>query len=174
MVVHKFRRVGNKINLSSVWFTRFHRFITTQFASFKNKMARLSIAIGRDLKPCTQRIDGFQTHTIETYAFLEHLVIIFSTSVQLTDGFHQFALRNASTIVTHPHALLFGQVNIYAFSKIHSELIYTVVDDLLHQHVDAILCMRPIAQSTNIHARTHAHVLHVVQMANTVIAIFGN
>ena len=120
---------------------------------------------------CTQRIHCLHTHTVQAYTLLEGLAIILTAGVEHAHCLHQLALRDAAAIVAHADALVVGDVNLDALAGMHLKLVDRVVDDLLEQHIDTVVVLRAVAQLTDIHTGTQAHVLHITQVAYVVVGI---
>ena len=66
---------------------------------------------------------------------------------------------DATPVVTHPYAQVVLDVYLDALTGVHFKLVDRVVDDLLEQHVDAVLGQCTVAQATDVHARACADVL---------------
>ena len=64
-------------------------------------------------------------------------------------------------------------VNLDTLAESHLELIDTVVDNLLEQHVYTVIALRTVAELSDVHTGAQADVLHVTEVAYRVIAIFG-
>ena len=107
-----------------------------------------------DLEMLAQRIDGLHTDTIQADGLLEGLGVVLTTGIEHTDGLNHLTLRNATTIVSYADTEMILHRNLDAVAGIHLKFIDGVVDDLLQQHVDAVLGKRTVTQSSNIHART--------------------
>ena len=124
-------------------------------------MAHLALSVGLHLEVRAQRIDRLHAHTVQSYALLESLGVVFSAGVEHAHGLHQLALRYAAAIVAHADTQVFVYRNLNALACVHLELVDAVVDYFLQKHVDAVLGKRAVAQPAYIHTRSGAHVLHV-------------
>ena len=54
----------------------------------------------------------------------------------------------------------------------HLELVNRVVYHFFKQHIDTVLWKRTVTQTSNIHAWTCTHMLHVGEVTDIVIGIF--
>ena len=116
-------------------------------------------------------VDGFQADAVEADALLESLGIVLTTRVQHRHGFHQLAQGNTTTVVAHGDAQVLVDGHLDALAGVHLELIDGVVDDFLQQHIDAVLGVGAVAQLTDIHTGSCAHVLHIGEVADIVFGV---
>ena len=121
-----------------------------------------------------QRIGSLQTHTVQTYRLLEHLVIVFCSGVQFAHGLNHHTLRYTTAIVAYRHCMIIGYINLKTLAKAHLELIDTVIDDLLEKDIYTVVALRTIAKFTYIHTGTQTYMFHIAQVADGVIGIIGS
>ena len=140
-------------------------------ALLEDGLPDLSVAIGMRLEMAAQCIHRLQTYTVQANTLLESLGVILATGVQHGHSLHQFALRYATAIVADAGTQVVLDVHFYALASIHLELVDTVVNDLLQQHIYAILCLLAIAQATDVHARSGADMLHVREMPDIAFVV---
>ena len=147
--------------------------VVDELTFLKHSCAHYPIAITSYLKAIRQGIHSLRTHTIQSDGLLESLRVVLTTRVQDAHSLDHLSLWDASTVVTHRHSLVLNHLHLDALAGIHLELIDTVVDNLLEQHIDAVLCMAAIAQTTDVHTRTQTDVLHTCQGDDVGIIIIG-
>ena len=116
-------------------------------------------------------VHRLHTHTVQTHALLESLGVVLAAGVQHGHGFYEFAQGDAASVVTDAAAQLVGDAYFDAFSGAHLELVDTVVDDFLEEHVDAVLGMGTVTQSAYVHAGAGTHVLHVGEVAYVLVGV---
>ena len=103
---------------------------------------------------------------------MEHLAVIFGTSIQLRDGLLQLTQRDATAIVADADFLFcFVNPNFYLPTEARGELIDGVVNHFFDQHIDAVILRGTVAEFADIHTRTATDVLHVLKMDNAVVII---
>ena len=119
----------------------------------------------------TQCIHGFDTHTIESHTLLESFRVVLSTRIEYTHSFHQFPLWDASSIVAHSNSQIIFNIYLYPIARFHFELINRVVQNLFQEYINAVLWQLSVAQSTNVHAWTSTHMLHIRQVTDVIIGI---
>ncbi len=163
--------VGFEIDVRAVLLLRVLRCVALQHALRKNNAVHLPVAVGARLEASAQGVHRLQTHTIQTHAFLERLAVVFSARVQHRNSLNQLAQGNATAVIAHADAQAVLHVHLYALALPHLELIDAVVDDFLHEHIDAVLGLAAVAQPANIHAGARAHVLHVAQVAYVFLVV---
>ena len=173
LIILEQRVVGFKEDIGAALISGLFRLVTDEFTALKLCRAHFTIAIGAHFEARTQEVNSLDTHTIHTYGFLERLGIVFSTGIQLTHGLNHLFLRNATAIVTECHAKVFIDVDLDAFALVHAELINRVVDGLLEQHIDTVLGMGSVAQTTDIHTWTGADMFNIGKMTDTRGIVFG-
>ena len=124
-------------------------------------------------------VGGFQADAVHTHGFLEGLVVEFRAGVELAHGGVQQVLRlvlfaeserDAAAIVADGDALALD-LDLDEFAIAHRELVDGVVDDLLHQHVHAVVGRRAVAQAADVHTRTQPDVLQVFQVDDALVAV---
>ena len=165
--------VGLEEDIGTVLVLRVLSDVADEFSTFKDGFSHLSIAKRVHLEVRRERVDRLDADTIQTNRLLESLRVVLTASVQHADSLDHLALRNATTIVTNRDTKVVFNVDFDAVASLHLKLIDGVVDDLLQQHIDAILGKRAVAQSSDVHTRTQANMLCACQGFDVVVAIFG-
>ena len=113
--------------------------VRLQNASFKSRPTHLSVTIASHLEMGTQRIDGFHTHTIQTYRLLKGFRVVLTTSVQHADSLDELTLRDASSVVANGDSQILVDGDFQTVASLHLKLVDGVVDNFLQQHIDAVL-----------------------------------
>ncbi len=170
-IVLKQRIVRLEIDIGAVLVGGFLGLVILEDALLKLQCTHLALAVTLHLEVGAEGIDGLHTDAVEAYALLECLRVVFAAGVEHRYGLNELALRNAAAVVANADAQVVGDVNLEPVAGLHLKLIDRVVDDLLEQHVDAVLGQRTVAQTADIHAGTRTDVLHIAQVANVVISI---
>ena len=171
LVVLEQRVVGTEVDVGSVLVLRVAGLVADELAFLEDEGSHFSLAVALHLEAGTEGVDGLHAHAVESYALLEGLGVVFSARVEHAHGLHELSLRDSAAVVAHAHGLVVFNVYLNPVAGVHLELIDTVVDDLLEQHVDSVFGQRAVAESADIHARSGAHVLHVGEVADVVVGI---
>ena len=127
----------------------------------------------------TECIDGLGTYTIQADGLFECFGIVFTTRVEQRYCFHHLAQWYATAIVAHTDnftriARLIGirmHTDLYHLALIHAELIDRVINSLLDKHIDTVIVVLTIAQFTDIHTRTTANMLAVIQVDDIIVVV---
>ena len=120
-------RVGLKVDVSTVLVLSVLGDIANEHTLFENRFPYLAITIGICLEMVAQGIYRLQAHTIQTYALLEGFRVILTTSVKHRNGFHEFALRDTSTIVANAGTQIVLYVHLDALAGIHLKFVDAIV-----------------------------------------------
>ena len=163
--------VGLEVDIGTVLVLRVLGDVVDEFAELESGLAHLAVAEGVHLEVAAQRVDGLDTHTVQTDRLLEGLRVVLATGVQHADGFNHLTLRNAAAIVADRDAQVGLDGDFNAVAGLHLELVNAVVDDFLQQHVDAVLREGTVAQSANIHTRAQSDMLCARQGFNVVVVV---
>ena len=83
------------------------------------------------LEATAQCIDSLNTHTIQSDRLLKSLRVKLSTSVQDAHRLNQFALWNASAIVTHGDTQIVLHIHLNPIACLHFEFVDRVVKHFL-------------------------------------------
>ena len=120
---------------------------------------------------CAERIDGLDTHAVESDTLLECLGVVLSSGVEHAHCLDEFALRYAASIVAHADTEVVVDVDFNAFAGIHFEFVDGVIDDFLEEDIDAVLWEVAVAEPSDVHAGSGAHMLHVGEVAYVVVGV---
>ena len=120
---------------------------------------------------CAESIDGLDTHTVESDALLERLGVVLSSGVEHAHCLDEFALRYAASIVAHADTEVVLDVDFDALAGVHLEFVDGVIDNFLEEDIDAVLWEVAVAEASDVHTRTSAHMLHVGEVANVVVGV---
>ena len=112
--------------------------IALQNAALESGATHLAVTIAGYLEMGTQRIDGLDTHTIQTYRLLEGLGVVLTTSIQYADRFDELTLRNATAIVTDRDTQVVVDSNLQTVASLHLEFVNRVVDDFFQQYINTV------------------------------------
>ena len=127
----------------------------------------------------TECIDGLGTHAIQADGLLEGLGVILTTRIEQRHRLHHFAQWYAAAIVAHTDNLariarfigIRTHGDLYHLTLIHAELIDRVINSLLDKHIDTVIVVLTIAQFTDIHTRTTANMLAVIQVDDIIVVV---
>ena len=170
-IVLEQRVVGLEEDISTVLILRRLSLIADELAALKDECAHLSLTITLHLKVGAEGVDSLHTDTVQTDTLFKCLGIILTTGIQHRHGFHKLTLWDATAIVAHGDAEVVLNIHLNAVTGIHLKLIDGVVDDLLQQDIDTVFRQVAIPQSSDIHARTCPHMLHIRQVSDIVVSV---
>ena len=119
-----------------------------------------------------KHVDGLDAHAVQTDGLLEGRTAVLAAGIHLADGRRERFERNAAPVVAHrDHVVDHRDLDLLAGA--HDELVDRVVDDLLDEHVDAVVGLRTVAQLADIHAGAQADVLARSEGYDRVVAVGG-
>ena len=133
--------------------------------------ARFTVAVGPDFQKIGKGVDRLDAYAVEAHGFLEGVAVVLGSGVDFCGAVQQFSQGNAAAEVAHRDDVVLDR-DVDLAPGAHDELIDRVIDDLLDQHVDAVVGLRAVAQFADIHARTQADVLAPVEGLDVVLDIF--
>ena len=152
-------RVGREFDQRAIVFARLVRafLLLHQHPALETGPRKLAVAETRHGERLRQRVDRLRAHAVQPDAELEHIVVVLRARVDARNALDHLAQRNAPPVVAHDH---FHPVNgnVYLVAVAHDELVDGVVDDLLEQHVNAVVIMAPVADPADVHAGAGADV----------------
>ena len=125
----------------------------------------------RKIEVGTEGIDRLHTHTVQTDALLERLAVVLTAGIQHTYSLNELSLRNTTTIVAHADTQIVLDIDFQTGTCAHLEFIDRVVYHLLQEHINTIFWQISISQTTDVHTRTGAYMLHIAQVADVIIGI---
>ena len=163
--------IGLEEDIRTVFLIGFLSDIAFQYAFFKYGASHFSVAERMCFETAGEGVHCLESHTVESYAFLECFGVVFTTRVEHRHSFYEFAQRDASSVVSDAGAQMVFYVYLNALAGIHLEFVDTVVNDLFEQHIDTVLCLTAVTQTTDIHAGSGAHMLHIGEVAYIFVAI---
>ena len=163
--------VGLEVDISTVFVLSLFGGVALEDAALKDQTAHESVAIGAYLEAAAQCVHRLGTYAVEAHALLEGFGVILAAGVEHAHCLYEFALGDAAAIVAHAHTQIVHDIDLDAVARLHLELVYRVVYDFFEQYIDAVFGKIAVAQTTDIHTGTRAHVLHVREMAYIVVGI---
>ena len=119
-----------------------------------------------------KHVDGLDAHAVQTDGLLESRTAVLAAGIHLADGRRERFERNAAPVVAHRDHIV-GHRDLDLLAGTHDELVDRVVDDLLDEHVDAVVGLRTVAQLADIHAGAQADVLARSEGYDRVVAVGG-
>ena len=164
-------RVRLEEDVRSVLVLRWLRDVALQHATLKDERPHRAVTVRAYLEAGAERIDRLDAHTVQTHALLERLRVVFSSGVEHADRLNELALRDAASVVADGNALALLHVHFDALSGVHLKLVDGVVHHLFEQDVDAVLRQIAVAESSDVHTRTRADMLHVGEVSDVVVGI---
>ena len=119
---------------------------------------------------CRKRIHRLQTHSVQTNRLLVALGVIFTSGVQDAHRPYHRAERNASSEVPHCRLLLRHRY-LDLLSEAHGELVDRVVHHFLEEHVDTVSLIVSVTESSDVHSRALADMLHALHGPDVVVCV---
>ena len=172
LIVLKLSVVGLEVDISAILVLRGFCHIADEFATFKGRLAHLSVTIAMHLEMTAQCIDGLDTDTVQSDRLLECFRVELTTGIENTYRLDEFALRDASAIVANGDTQIVFHIHLDTFASLHLKLIDRVVEHFFQQHVDTILSRGTVAESANIHTRAQTDMLQTCQGLYITLVIF--
>ena len=165
VVVEEFG-VGFEEDVGSVFLLRVSFFVADEDTFLENGFVHFPLSAASCDELGREGVDSLETDAVHSDGGGEDGSVIFSACVEFGDGFHEFAERNASPVVTDFGTEIFVDVDFDAFAKPFVELVNAVVDAFLQQDVNAVFGVGTVAQASDVHAGAGADVFRVFQMTN--------
>ena len=135
--------------------------LALQLALLEQRLGKLAVAHGADVEPVRERVDGLGAHAVHAHGELEALGVELAAGVQLAHAVHDLAERDAAPVVAHAaRAAVPVELDLHAPPVAHDELVDRVVDDLLQQHVDAVVVVAAVAGPADVHPEAQPDMLH--------------
>ena len=145
--------------------------VAHKVAALKLQCSYHTVAIRPHLEVGAQGVDRLHTHTVQSDALLERLRVVLASGVEHRYSLDELTLGYAAAVVAHRNTQTVVDIDFDATTGIHLELVDRVVDNLLEQHVDAVLRQVAVAQTSDVHTGTRTHMLHVGEVAYVVVGI---
>ena len=117
-----------------------------------------------------QGVDRLGAHPVQADGLGEGTLAVLGAGVDLGDTIDHGSVRNAPAVVPD----LDGSVpdaDLDGLAVAHEVLVDAVVDDLLEQHIDAVIRTCPIAELADVHARPEPDVLLPVERADVALRV---
>ena len=130
-VVLELRVVRFKINIGTILVLRRFRHVRDEPATLEDRFAHLAVAVAGHLEMRAQGIHRLDTDTVQANRLLESLGVELATGVQNADALNEFALRDASSVVTDGDAEIVFNIDFDTVAGTHLEFVNRVVEDLL-------------------------------------------
>ena len=143
-----------------------------QFASFVSCPGTLSVSEGFDIVALGKGVHCLGTHSVESYRFLEDLVIEFSSGVELGGRLDDGIERDSAAEVPHGD-LPVRDRDLDLLAETGGKLVYAVVHYLFEEHIDSVTGVGPVPESSDVHARTSADMFHTFQGLDVGVCIFS-
>jgi hypothetical protein len=109
-----------------------------------------------------KRVHRFRADPVQTDGELEHIVRVFSACIDFTHAIDHFTERYTATEIAHAH-LVAVPIDLDRIAFAHDELVDTVIDYLLEEHVDAVLGMTSVSGPADVHSCSKAYMLERVE-----------
>src|SRR5262249_29826431 len=93
-------------------------------------------------------VDRFLADAVEPDRFLERFAVVLGAGVDDRNAVAQLAQRDAAAVVANLDAAL-GELDFDLPPLPHGEFVDGVIDRLLEQHVDAVLGVGPVAETSD-------------------------
>ena len=110
-----------------------------------------ALAPAADLEVHREGVDRFGADTVQTHRELKDVVVVLAAGMHLRNTVDDLAERDTAAVVANRHRRPIA-VDLDAAALAHDELVDGVVDDLLEQNVDAVVGMRAVADTADVHA----------------------
>ena len=131
--------IGLEEDVRTILIVRLACLVAFQNTLLEHQVAHHAVPVALYLKTGTEGVHRLHADTVQSDALLESLRVVLSTCVQYGDSLDELSLRYAAAIVAHADTQVVLDVDLNAVAGIHLELIDRVVDNLLQQHVNAVL-----------------------------------
>ena len=171
MVIQEQRIVRLEEDVSSVFFFGSRCVVRDKLTALEYRFAHLSVSHTSGYETRTQGIDRLGTHTVQTYALLKSLGIVFTSGVQHRYCIDQTTQGNTTAIVAHRNTQIIFYGNVDTLTDSHFKFIDGIVYHFFQKHINSVFRLRTISQAANVHTRTHTHVLHIAQMTDVLFCI---
>ena len=89
---------------------------------------------------------------------MEDVVVVFGAGVDFRNAIYNFSKRNATALVSDADCVV-GQLDDYFGACAHDEFVYAVVYYFFHKYIDAVIYVRSVAKTANVHAWSEPYVL---------------
>ena len=139
-------------------------------ALLERRLEELPLPMAADHELLGQRVDRLGADAVEAHAELEHLVVVFRAGVNLADAVNDLAQRDATAEVAHGYGAV-GHGDVDLAPVTHDELVNGVINDLLQQHVAAVIVVRPRAYAPDIHAGAEPDVFNAGERLDFALVV---
>ena len=132
-------------------------------------------AMAADQELPGQGVDGLGADPVQADAELKHVVVVLRAGVDLGHAVHHLAQRDAAAEIPHAHGGALN-VDLHLPAVAHDVFVNGVVDHLLEQDVAAVIVVRTIAETADIHAGAQPDMLQrgkCLDLALVVIVFYS-
>ena len=167
-------RIGLIMNESTVRlaFLALTAFLGLQTAFLEVGLGVLPVTKRAHFEELGERIDGLRTDTVHTSRELVVLIVVLAAGVHLRNAVHDFLERDAAAVVADTHLTrVIIHRNINFLTKTLPKFIDSIIDDFLHQDIDAVMVHRARTGLTDIHARAHTDMRYRIEGLDTICAV---
>ena len=119
-----------------------------------------------------QGVYGLGADTVQTYGFLEGLVVEFSAGVQVARRLDDRVERDSAPEVPYGDRLSFD-ADDYVLSETGREFIYGIVYDFFQQHIYAVARVGASAEVPDVHPGPFPDVLVPFKGLDVFVSVFG-
>ncbi len=155
-------------------FRAFPALLGLQTPLLEERLRIFAVPVGPHLEKLRKRVHRLRAHTVHARRELEVVRIELAARVHLADAIDNLLERNAAPVVPYAHfarVVIHRDVDLLAVP--HDELVDRVVDDFLHEDVNAIVVHRARTWLADIHTRTHTDMRHRIQRLDAVRTVIG-
>ena len=124
------------------------------------------------MEPGGKSVDSLCTHPVETYAELEHVIIVFGSGIDLGYAVNDLSERDSSAVVADADLLVL-EPDDDAVAGSHYEFIDAVVDDFLHQHIYSVVHVGAVSQTADVHTGAQPDMLQRGHCLDCIFVIDG-
>ena len=149
--------IGFEENFCAVGFGLLSFLLRLELSSFEVSAEKLAIPVTRNRKTGGERVDCLGADTVQSDAELKDVVIVFRSGVDPRNAVDHFAERNAAAVIADADESAID-CHIDLATVAHDEFVDRIVDHLLQKDIDAVIVMRAIAQTPDVHPGTSPNV----------------
>ena len=142
-------------------------------ALLEERVGVFAVAHGAHVETVRKRVHGLCADAVHADGELEALGVELAARVEFAHAVHDLAERDAAPeVADRARAGVPVEPDLHAAAEAHDELVDRVVDDLLQEHVDAVVVVAAVARAADVHAEPPTDVLHRVEVLDVVVVVF--
>ena len=171
-VVREEFRIGRKADArAGMLAAGVHVFLVFEDAFAEDCGTALAVTPGCNLEIRGKRVHGLCADAV--HADGEHIAVLveLAAGIGLRDAIHEFAQRDAASVVAHGEGALVGG-DVDAPPEAHDVLVDGVVHDFLEHHVNAVVRVGTVAHAADVHARTLTDVGQGVEGLDAAVVVY--